>query len=54
MADIPQNIWMLRFYEEELEFEQGLDDLGDVPEAEASYYSLHGYLPGARHWPRRE
>lgn len=38
------------FYEEELKFQQETDELGDIPEAEASYYSVYGYLPGAFHF----
>lgn len=50
MANIPQNLWMLKFYEEELQFLTETDDLGDIPEAEASYFSAHGWLPGEFHW----
>ena len=40
----------IEFYEEELKFQQETDELGDIPEAEASYYSVYGYLPGAFHF----
>ena len=50
MKEYP-DYWVAQFADEELEFAQGTDDLGDIPEAEASYYSLYGYLPGAMHWP---
>ncbi len=48
----PDDYGWPKFVEQELQFLQETDDLGDIDEAEASYYSIHGHLPGEAHWPK--
>ncbi len=49
MTEAWRGTWWEPFMFEEQRFLQETDDLGDIPEAEASFLSVHGYLPGEPH-----
>ncbi len=44
--------WWEPFALEEEKFLEETDDLGDIPQAEISFMSIYGYLPGAPHWDK--